>query len=37
MPFKIDEYVDEFKEYHNMTYYDFAKEESIKKVAFLLV
>ena len=35
--FKIDEYVHEFDDYSDLTIQDFAKDESIRKVAFLLL
>lgn len=35
--FKIDEYVDEFDSYNNMSCAEFSKEETIRKIAFLLI
>ncbi len=35
--FKIDEYVDEFDCYNNMSCAEFEKEETIRKIAFLLI
>lgn len=35
--FKIDEYVDVFEDYNNMSCEDFAKVEMIRKIAFLLI
>lgn len=35
--FKIDEYVEKFEDYQTLSYVDFAKKESIRKLAFLLV
>ncbi len=35
--FKIDEYVNEFDGYNNMSCAEFAKEETIRKIAFLLI